>query len=269
MKVIVLIVICLLSIASTCFGDAEWADIPLEEIAKDSDLIAVAILTDYTEDRVEDKAYYAGELNIEQILKGDIRDFVEIKWVRSFPAKSVSTQYSGLKGIRLIWLLKKAGGDAYQADYPKRIQNIERLNEIVSMIGERALGLTIKPSKDFYEANEAMELRVSLKNITNKEIIFNRFYEPDDAGNQSGFRFNVYKGNLNTSQEYIHHEQVEDAVYPFRELKISPGEEKDFKVTLNKWYEMFKPATYRCTAYFRKDGIKSSPSNPATIKVEG
>ncbi len=125
-------VIACVGLALTC--RAEWQDIPLESVVSNSDLIVVATLTNVERVETNKSVRCRGTLQIEQVLKGPSAKTAILKWGFSIPPKEDSTDHTSLSGRSLIWLLKRSSDESYDAGYIKRVQSLDKKDEIERMI---------------------------------------------------------------------------------------------------------------------------------------
>ena len=122
----------LLLSAAPCF--AKWADIPLKTVVTNSDLIVVATLTNVQQVTTNGLVYCQGDLKVTEVLKGTKAKSVVLKWVYSIPPESISVDHSSLEGKPILWLLKQEKDRSFSAHYYKRIQNVDKKNEIKRII---------------------------------------------------------------------------------------------------------------------------------------
>ena len=134
MKVLSIILL-VLFLASVCF--AEWADIPLKDIIKESDLIVVGTLDEVKEHTKNGIDYGQGVIVVHKVLRGIVqKDKEKVTLIWSNPTglacPRVEQRYNQNK--KGIWMLSLQKDGKVRADYPKRYQSIEKESEILKLL---------------------------------------------------------------------------------------------------------------------------------------
>ncbi|MDD2688901.1 MAG: hypothetical protein PHT41_01940 [Candidatus Omnitrophica bacterium] len=110
---------------------------------------------------------------------------------------------------------------------------------------EQKLEFTIKSDKWSYLLGEPITLEIVLKNKTQQPFMLCDFYSDiDSIGERGNFRFQVFRNDVRNesglTQKYIHTELLEKMSVPFEKThQVKPGEEVIFRVTLDKWYDLY------------------------------
>lgn len=113
---------------------AEWADIPIDKVVADSDLVLTATLTNVQRVVSNDLVKCEGVLIPIEILKGTQPKQIKLTWAFSVPPEEDSVDHSGLAGKTLLWLLKRRTDGTYDAHYLRRVQPLSKKDEIVKII---------------------------------------------------------------------------------------------------------------------------------------
>ena len=130
MKIIGMLIIVFL--ATLSFG--RWADIPLDKVVADSDLILVANLTNVQRVATNRCVRCEGVLVPVEILKGKQPKQITLTWDFSVPPEEDDIDRTGLVGQTLLWLLKQRPDGTYEAHYPRRVQPLSKKDEIRKII---------------------------------------------------------------------------------------------------------------------------------------
>jgi len=116
---------------------ASWADVPLDQVIEDSDIVVVGEITRLGKPAQINKRQFAiGVITVQATLKGTAVKEVPLAWPdRGADGIAMSTDLSYRKGQSGVWLLSKdKAQDYYWATYPKDYQPLAKRKEIESLI---------------------------------------------------------------------------------------------------------------------------------------
>ena len=129
-RIIMLLVICAGVVS------AELVRLSLEDAVRQSQIVAVAVLTDIQRKETNQIAECRGTLTIQEVLKGPTTNSVIIFWDFGLPGNEEEDQvdHSPRKGKEFIWLLVRRPDGMYDARHPMRIRDVARKEEIKNLI---------------------------------------------------------------------------------------------------------------------------------------
>jgi len=129
-RIIMLLVLCAGAVT------AELARLSLEDAVRQSQIVAVAVLTDIQRKETNRIAECKGTLRIQEVLKGTATNSVIMFWDFGLPGNEEEDQvdHSARKGKEFIWLLVRRPDGMYDARHPMRIQDVARKEDIKKLI---------------------------------------------------------------------------------------------------------------------------------------
>jgi hypothetical protein len=121
-----------------------WAlspDIPLATVANEADLAVVAVLSDVLEVPQGALDVGTGKLTVETTVFGSAASGRELRlgWVNDRAVDCPRSEPWRHRGVRALWLLKRAPDGSFRADYPKQIIPLERSSIAAATSALRAI----------------------------------------------------------------------------------------------------------------------------------
>jgi hypothetical protein len=122
--------------AATAFG--MWAQISLEHLVRETDLVIVGVLhsvVEGTEGRVDSGS---GVIDVHEVIWGaaPVGDSLVLKWSNPAALACPRVEHRHHKGSEAIWLLEVARDGTVRADYPGRTLPLSKREDVINALEE-------------------------------------------------------------------------------------------------------------------------------------
>jgi len=150
---------------------ARWAQIPLEELVQDSDLIVVGTLQRVSQYSQDGTDYGQGTILIHDVIWGVANPghLLTLKWqnASAIACPRVEHRHNRTKGI---WLLNIEEGQLVRADYPGRFVELKERRRVEQLLSRHKVSL--RAARDSFKDDEPMEVSLVFRNATSSALEF-------------------------------------------------------------------------------------------------
>ena len=129
---------------------AMWALVPMEELLKTTDIIVVARLSEVrqttkpswlisvfrNQTRID---YGSGTLTVAEVIRGSVKigDKLRLQWSNDSRLACPRVEHAPYKDQTMIWLLQASTNGAVRADYPGRVVDPKRRDELDALLKKK------------------------------------------------------------------------------------------------------------------------------------
>jgi len=148
MKRFVILLLLIFFLPSVCL--AKFLPLSLTELANNSDIIVVGVLTDVTEFFKRGVDYSQGVIAVEEIIwgKADIGTKLILKWKNPFDLSCPRVDHCNDQNKKIIWFLKYEGSNIVISDHCSRAVSLEKKEEILGILK------SLKSTKNLHRVGE-------------------------------------------------------------------------------------------------------------------
>ena len=121
---------------------AMWANVPLEELVQESDLIVVGTLRDVSEHTADGMDYGEGRIVVRAVIWGRVSpgDSLLLKWQNSSTIACPRVEHKYNANEEGIWLLTR-DGEAVAANYPGRFVELKERRAVLKALAQTPVAL--------------------------------------------------------------------------------------------------------------------------------
>lgn len=150
---------------------ASWAEVPLEELVQESDLIVVGTLRDVSERSDGETDYGEGRIDVRAVIWGDVSpgDALTLKWENASAVACPRTEHKHNADAEGIWLLTRRG-TFVNANYPGRFVELSARRDILAAL--RRTPVVLRADSYFVKPGEPMRCSVVYRNASNAPRTF-------------------------------------------------------------------------------------------------
>ena len=153
-------------------ASADWANIPLDRLVQDSDLIVVGTLSQVSQYSDGETDYGQGTITVHQVIWGDVQtnELLTLKWQNPTGRVCPRVEHSSEQGQKAIWLLTKESAGEVRADYPSRFVDLADRAKIERIL--RSKNVCLRVQRWVIEPSEPAMVSIVLRNPTDQAAEF-------------------------------------------------------------------------------------------------
>ena len=149
----------------------EWAQVSVEELVQESDVIVVGTLRDVSEYTADETDYGQGRIEVREVIWGRVAqgDSLLLKWHNASALACPRVEHRGHGNLEGIWLLTRDGEDV-KADYPGRFVEMSKRRQVEAALARSPVVLR---ADDYWVGlGEPMHITVVYRNASKAPLTF-------------------------------------------------------------------------------------------------